>query len=343
MNHSNDQLMIILKSSLSDIIAGFILLMISILVYLDMFSILRNPIFSGILALIFLYLAAISSNPREYPDTKNRLLNLDLNAVIVGVSLLVVSILGIVGRFEVTRYFLLPLIPGLLLMAVAISRLYLKASNSSVTIERIDPCGIVGGEALVLYSLLLYMDMTSIAWSPIFPLLISIVLYTALFIDIIPLIRSNQTGMENTKVWLSEIDEKIIFLRHEFESIKSQYDDPRVNMSLERISAIQASVAKLREINESLKTDAATINNTKYTESINIPPTTTPSSIKPETDPSEIATEMKSNDLEDRVGIKTSDEIFYENILKEFDMHEMSDIIKEARELRKSINIRKKD
>ena len=343
MNHSNDQLMIILKSSLSDVIAGFLLLMISILVYLNMFSILRDPIFSGILALIFLYLAAISSNQKEYPDIKNRLLNLDLNAVIVGVSLLVVSILGIIGRFEVTRYFLLPLIPGLLLMAVAISRSILKASNSSVTIERIDPCGIVGGEALVLYSLLLYMDMTSLAWSPIFPLLISIVLYTALFIDIIPLIRSNQTGMENTKVWLSEIDEKIIFLRHEFESIKSQYDDPRVNMSLERISAIQASVAKLREINESLKTDAAIIKNTEYTESINIPPTTTPSSIKPETDPSEIATEMKSNDLEDRVGIKTSDEIFYENILKEFDMHEMSDIIKEARELRKSINIRKKD
>ncbi len=343
MNHSNDQLMVILKSSLSDIIAGFILLMISILIYLDMSSILRNPIFSGILAFIFLYLAGISLNSSEYPDTKDRLLNLDLNAVIVGESLLVVFILGIAGQSEVTHYFLLPLIPGLLLMAVAISRSILKASDLNVTIERIDPCGIVGGEALVLYSLLLYMDLTSLAWSPIFPLFISIALYTALFIDVIPLIRINQAGIKNAKVWLHEIDEKIIFLRHEFESIKSHSDDPRVNTSLERISAIQASVAKLREINESLKTDAAIIKNTEYTESINIPPTTTSSSIKPETKPSEIAMEMKSDDLEDLVSSKTSDEIFYENILKEFDMGGMSDIIKEARELRKSIISQKKD
>lgn len=130
--------MVILKSSLSDIIAGFILLMISILIYLDMFSILRNPIFSGILAFIFLYLAGISLNSSEYPDTIDRLLNLDLNAVIVGESLLVVFILGIAGQSEVTHYFLLPLIPGLLLMAVAISRSILKASDLNVTIERID-------------------------------------------------------------------------------------------------------------------------------------------------------------------------------------------------------------
>ncbi|HUW68024.1 MAG TPA: hypothetical protein VMW20_08235 [Candidatus Nanoarchaeia archaeon] len=147
---------------------------------------------------------------------------------------------------KLVRNVAFPLVPGVLLMVVAISIIYLKAYSKKVKINRIDPCGIVGGELLIFYAVLLHLDFTALIWSQIFPIFVSATLYTALFIDVLALAKSNQSGITDVTIWLDEIDEKISYVRTEFDSIKLVHDDPQLSKSLERLVELQKKLMQLK-------------------------------------------------------------------------------------------------
>lgn len=353
MNNLNKELMDIVKISLSDIIAGFFLIIISVFVHFEMFPVLRNPVFNAVLGILFLAVAYVSSNIKEQSNNTERILNIDLNGITVGIFLLVVSVLGVTGDFGVVRNFLFPLIPGAILILIATSRLYVRATRTDINIRRIEPCGIVGGEVLVFYSVLLYLDMTSLAWSPIFPLFVSAALFTIVFIDVMPQIRSHETGIKNAVVWLDDIEEKISRLKSEFESIKLDENNPDVLESIERLNAIYGSLIELKEINDYMKQRQITPEFFEIPTPVAPLPTafsaseptveTVDAGLKAPDKSVKLGMEMKSNELEDLVGTQNNDEVFYENLQKEFDMHGLSDLIREAKEMRKSINAQRND
>lgn len=337
-NNSSGQIKNIVRASLSDILAGFILLIVSIFIYLDMFYVLRSPIFNAFLGILFLYLAFINLNFRKYHTNTEKLLNSDLNGIIVGLTLLIISIIGAFSHMELVRNVAFPLVPGVLLMVVAISRIYLKAY--SVKIERIDPCGIVGGELLIFYAVLLYLDFTALIWSPIFPIFVSATLYTALFIDVLALAKSNQSGITDITIWLEEIGEKISDVRTEFESIKLAHDDPQLSKSLERLVELQKKLMQLKAMTAYQMSE--TPSQCELIELIDTPLTgaiknDTKSVKKVSSKEDDSIRNIEPGDLKELIGHSNSDEIFYENIMKEFELAGMSDIIKEVKEMRNSL------
>jgi hypothetical protein len=341
-NNSSGQIKNIVKTSLSNIIAGFILLIVSIFIYLDMFDVIRNPIFNASLGILFLYLAFINFNFNKYHTNTEKLFNSDLNGIIVGLSLLIISIIGALGHMEIVRNVAFPLVSGVLLMVVAVSRIYFKAYSNKVKINRIDPCGIVGGELLIFYAVLLYLDFTALIWSPVFPIFVSAALYTALFIDVIALTRSNQSGINDVTIWLDEIGEKISDIRIEFESIKLAHDDPQLSKSLERLVELQKKLMQLKAMTASQiaetpsKGELTDLIDTKQTgktkhDKIHV------EKVKVSTKPDDSLSNIEPSDLKELIGHNSSDEIFYENLMKEFELSGMSDIIKEVKEMRNSL------
>lgn len=204
--------------SISDLIAGITLILVSAIVFLDMFYILRNPIFSGIIGILFFLAAICSFNLNKYRTNRERFLNSDLNSMIAAIALLFISILGVTGHFEMVRSYLFPLIPGFLLLIVGFSRIYLKARDSKIVITRIDPVGTVGGEVLVFYSILLYMDMTALAWSPVFPLIIVGAFITTYFLSSL-----SQVDKEHSRIH-EEIDVAKDVLEDSIGAITQKYE-----------------------------------------------------------------------------------------------------------------------
>jgi hypothetical protein len=339
-NNSSGQIKNIVRASLSDILAGFILLIVSIFIYLDMFYVLRSPIFNAFLGMLFLYLAFINLNFRKYHTNTEKLLNIDLSGIIVGLTLLIISIIGAFSHMEIVRNVAFPLVPGVLLMVVAISRTYLKASSKKVKIDRIDPCGIVGGELLIFYAVLLYLDFTALIWSPIFPIFISATLYTALFIDVLALAKSNQSGITDMTIWLDEIGEKISDVRTEFESIKLANDDPQLSKSLERLVELQKKLMQLKAMTASQMSE--TPSQGELIELIDTPLTGAikndkKSVKKVSSKEDDSIRNIEPGDLKELIGHSSSDEIFYENLMTEFELAGMSDLIKEVKEMRNSL------
>lgn len=329
MNESNGSIMDVLKASISDVIAGLVLIGVSVIIYYDMHDILRNPLFNAALGLMFLFLAYYRIFKSKNLDRKEKILNYDFNGIIAGLSLLVVSMLGFTGNFDIVRHFIFPLIPGVLLMLIAISKTVYKAKNPGINIS-IDPCGIVGSEALLLYSLLLYLNYKSLAWSAVFPLFVSMALFVALLIDVLPLLISSKIGIHNATIWLRDVESEISNLRHEFESVKLNYDDPHVKKSLERLNSIYNTLVQIKEINDYIRQSAVTpdyFDQEKLVESITDEIDLT----------NKLPTEMEPNELEALIVGKSSDQILYENLEKEFDREGLGSIIKEAREMRKAI------
>lgn len=364
MDISDSQFKHNIKSSLSDITAGFILIIVSILVYFEMFYVLRDPFLNLTLGLLFLFIAYISTDLEEFDNRKEKLLNFDFNGLILGLTLLVVSALGIMGQINLIRMFFFPLIPGFLLIFVAFTRIYIKTTNPSVTINRMGISGLMGGGILLLYSLLLYADLPSLAWNPLFPVLIAVVLYLVMYVNVIPEVKTHEEGMHNVVVWMEDIEDKIANVWQEFESVKFNYKDPEFQKSLEHLDVIYNSLIQIKEINDYVKQSmildeeealANASNNpdgpidiSKLGEGI-IPqepeiefeePVKSVKSTLQSSEFMKLPTEMDSNELESLVS-KTaeqilSDKTFQENLQKEFDSEGLSSIIKEAREMRDS-------
>lgn len=366
MDISDSQFKHNIKSSLSDITAGFILIIVSILVYFEMFYVLRDPFLNLTLGLLFLFIAYISTDLEEFDNRKEKLLNCDFNGLILGLTLLVVSALGIIGQINLIRLFFFPLIPGFLLIFVAFTRIYVKINDPSVTINRMSISGLMGGGILLIYSLLLYADLPSMAWNPLFPVLIAVVLYLVMYVNVIPEVKTHEEGMHNVVVWMEDIEEKIANVWQEFESVKFNYKDPEFQKSLEHLDVIYNSLIQIKEINDYVKQsmmldeEEALANASENTggpvdisrlgEGI-IEPEPEPEieivepskSVKDALNASEfmkLPTEMDSNELESLVSRTAeqilSDKTFQENLQKEFDSEGLGNIIKEAREMRDS-------
>ena len=100
-----------------------------------------------------------------------------------------------------------------LLIFVAFTRIYVKINDPSVTINRMSISGLMGGGILLLYSLLLYAELPSMAWNPLFPVLIAVVLYLVMYVNVIPEVKTHEEGMHNVVVWMEDIEEKIANVR----------------------------------------------------------------------------------------------------------------------------------
>lgn len=353
-----------IKTSLSDITAGFILIIVSVLVYFEMFYVLRDPFLNVTLGLLFLFMAYISTDLEEFDNQKEKLLNFDFNGLILGLTLLGVSVLGFIGHINLIREFFFPLIPGFLLIMVAFARIYVKTTDPQVTINRMGISGLLGGGILILYSLLLYADLPSLAWNPLFPVMIAGVLYLVMYANVIPEVKTHEEGMHNVVIWMEDIEEKIANVWKEFESVKFNYKDPEFQKSLEHLDVIYNSLIQIKEINDYVKQSVMLdeeeaeanrsvnigdpVDISKLGEGI-IPPEPEIEFEGPEmsvkstlqsSDFMKLPTEMDSNELESLVS-KTaeqilSDKTFQENLQKEFDSEGLSTIIKEAREMRDS-------
>lgn len=344
MDNSNERLMDVVSASLSNIAAGIVLIIFTVLAYLDMFSLLRNPLFTGALALVFLITSYVSMESEKNQFGGSVLLNLDLNGIIAGLSLLAVSIVSAMGHFGVVRHFLFPLIPGIILMASAFGRSFLKASNPNLAITRTDPCTILGGQILVLYSVLLYMGLASFTWSPLFPLLVAGALYTTLFMEVLPHLANSSQDLRNVAVWMAEIEEKAYNLRREFEYIKQNRGGLDIDASLERLNIIQKAVAQLKELSGSIMLGEVTrpaleIQRGVPTQHVVTKPAKTGWNMSSEEMP---GVDIESHELESLVHPKTTEELFYESIQKEIDVHGLRSIIKEAKEMRESMYAQRK-
>ncbi|MBW6518584.1 MAG: hypothetical protein K0A89_11185 [ANME-2 cluster archaeon] len=344
MDNSNERLIDVVSASLSNITAGIVLIIFTVLVYLDMFSLLRNPLFTGFLGLVFFITSYVSMESEKNQHSGSALLNLDLNGIIAGVSLLAVSIAGAAGHFEVVRNFLFPLIPGVILMTAAFARSFIKASYPNLPITRTDPCTILGGQILILYSILLYMGLASFTWSPLFPLLVAGALYTTLFMEVLPHLANSSQDIHNVAVWMAEIEEKAYNLRREFEYIKLNSGDLDIDASLERLNIIQKAVAQLKELSGSIMLGevaqpALEIQRAIPIQHVVTKPTKTGWNMNPE---SMQAVEIESHELESLVQPRTTEELFYESIQKEIDVHGLRSIIKEAKEMRESMYAQRK-
>lgn len=362
MDISDSQFRHNIKSSLSDITAGFILIIVSILVYFEMFYVLRDPFLNLTLGLLFLFIAYISTDLEEFDNFKEKFLNFDFNGLILGLTLLTVSGLGIIGQINLIRMFFFPLIPGFLLIIVAFARIYCKINESRITINRMSISGFLGGGILLFYSLLLYVDLPSLAWNPLFPVLIAGILYLVMYINVIPEVKTHEEGMHNVVVWMEDIEEKIANVWKEFESVKFNYKDPEFQKSLEHLDTIYNSLIQIKEINDYVKQsmmldeEEAFVNASKNIggpvdishlgEGIIEPE---PEIVRPKKSVKEalnasdfikLPTEMDSKELESLVSRTAeqilSDKTFQENLQKEFDSEGLSGIIKEAREMRNS-------
>ena len=344
MDNSNERLIDVVSASLSNITAGIVLIIITVLVYLDMFSLLRNPLFTGSLALVFFITSYVSMESEKTQQSGSSFLNLDINGIIAGLTLLAVSILAAVGHFEVVRHFLFPLIPGVVLMAFAFGRAFIKTSDLNIGIKRTDPCTILGGQILILYSILLYMGLASITWSPMFPLLVAGALYTTLFMEVLPHLATSSQDIHNVAVWMAEIEEKAYNLRREFESIKLDRGDLDIDASIERLNTIQKAVGQLKELSGSIMLGevaqpALEIQKVVPTQHVVTKPTKTGWNMPSE---NTLDVEIESDDLESLVQPRTTEEMFYESIQKEIDVHGLRSIIKEAKEMRESMYAQRK-
>jgi len=344
MDNSNEKLIDVVSASLSNITAGIVLIIITVLVYLDMFSLLRNPLFTGSLALVFFITSYVSMESEKNQHSGSSLLNLDLNGIIAGLTLLAVSILGAVGHFEVVRHFLFPLIPGVVLIGFAFGRAFIKTSDSNIGITRTDPCTILGGQILIIYSILLYMGLASITWSPMFPLLVAGALYTTLFMEVLPHLATSSQNIHNVTVWMAEIEEKAYNLRREFESIKLDRGDLDIDASLERLNTIQKAVGQLKELSGSIiqgkvAQPALEIQKVVPNQHVVTKPTKTGWNMPSE---NTLDVEIESHELESLVQPRTTEEMFYESIQKEIDVHGLRSIIKEAKEIRESMYAQRK-
>jgi len=362
MDISDSQFRHNIKSSLSDITAGFILIIVSILVYFEMFYVLRDPFLNLTLGLLFLFIAYISTDLEGFDNFKEKFLNFDFNGLILGLTLLTVSALGIIGQINLIRMFFFPLIPGSLLILVAFARIYFKINEPNIAINRMSISGSLGGVILLLYSLLLYVDLPSLAWNPLFPVLIAGILYLVMYANVIPEVKTHEEGMHNVVVWMEDIEEKIANVWKEFESVKFNYRDPEFQKSLEHLDVIYNSLIQIKEINDYVKQSmmldeeealANASNNiggpvdiSRLGEGIIEPE---PVEVRPKKSVKEalnasefmkLPTEMDSKELESLIS-RTADQIlsdktFQENLQKEFDSEGLSSIIKEAREMRDS-------
>ncbi|MCG7850066.1 MAG: hypothetical protein MIO93_12945 [ANME-2 cluster archaeon] len=344
MDNSNERLIDVVSASLSNITTGIVLIIITVLVYLDMFSLLRNPLFTGSLALVFFIISYVSMESEKNQQSGSVFLNLDLNGIIAGLSLLAVSILAVVGHFEVVRHFLFPLIPGVVLMTFAFGRAFIKTSDPNIGIIRTDPCTILGGQILILYSILLYMGLASITWSPIFPLLVAGALYTTLFMEVLPHLATRSQDIHQVAVWMAEIEDKAYNLKREFESIKLNRGDLDIEASLERLNTIQKAVSQLKELSGSIMLGevaqpALEIQKVVPTQHVVTKPTKTEWNM-PDENTLDVA--IESHELESLVQPRTTEEMFYESIQKEIDVHGLRSIIKEAKEMRESMYAQRK-
>lgn len=341
MDNSSERLIDVISASLSNITAGIVLIIITVLVYLEMFSLLRHPLFTGFLAMVFFITAYLSMVSEKNHINKSSPLNLDLNGIIAGISLSAVSILGSIGHFEVVRNFLFPLIPGVVLVTVALGRAFVKTSGPNNGIQRTDPCTILGGQILILYAILLYLGYASVTWSPVFPMFVAAALYTTLFMEVLPHLAASSQDVHNIAVWMAEIEEKAYNLRIEFESIKINRDDPNLAESLDRLNTIQRAVAQLKELSGSIMLGEVAQPGLEIQKVTTGHVVTKPSNADWNM-PDAQALGIEGNELEDLIRPKTTEEIFYENIQKEIDVHGLGTIIKEAKEMRESMYAQRK-
>lgn len=196
-----------------DIIAGIFLLVTSILIHTDKLSILRDPMYAGILSIIFLGISA----ERILAEKSIKGLVSTLNGLLIGVGLLFVSLLIYHQQWMIIRHYILPLSIGLLLLFFTTLDF---TATSILHRSRVDLCGIIGGEALILYSYLLYIKELYIAWNPLYPAALGTTLLTVIMVDWVNTAYSIE--YQDLQKTMQDFNGRIITMRSELQTLQAK-------------------------------------------------------------------------------------------------------------------------
>jgi len=202
-----------LRRYILDIIAGISLLVTSILAHIDKLSILRDPMYAGILSIIFLGISA----ERILAEKSTKGLVSTLNGLLIGVGLLFVSLLIYHQQWMIIRHYLLPLSISLLLLFFTALDF---AATSIIHRSRVDICGIIGGEALILYSYLLYIKELYIAWNPLYPAALGTTLLTVIMIDWVN--TAYNIEYQDLQKTMQDFNGRITTLRGELQTLQAK-------------------------------------------------------------------------------------------------------------------------
>lgn len=213
--------------NVTSITAGVALLLISLLMYLNEISIIRNFIFSAILGSIFLIIVLIKLKFLQ-------LEKLDIDGIIIGISLIIVSVLIYFGKWEIIRTWSFWMIISILLLGTAMWG-----------IKKGNLCSLIGGEALLLYSFLLYFDTVKIIWNFVFIGVLAVALITLSMAEYISNMSKNHSILYvDIEQKIQKIEKKIANLHLELDNLHSNNISTEKEKILKELEKVRTSIQK---------------------------------------------------------------------------------------------------
>ena len=157
--------------------AGLSLILISILVAIGRFDILRSFVFAGFLGIAFLLISCWRILTGRY-DRDNPIKYVNKYGIVLSASLFAVSIMILFDAWGPIRNGWLPIMVGILFIIIASYDTAKQIKSPGDALTHINVASIIGGELLILYGILLHYGQVDIIWSPLYSGVFAIVLCT---------------------------------------------------------------------------------------------------------------------------------------------------------------------
>lgn len=312
----------ILEHSIVNIIIGVSLFVVAALVQLNKWNVLKNPVFSAAVGAIILLTIAIKFQQKRLEILPALKQFTEINGVIIGISLLIVSLLSFAGRYDIIRHFAFPFVIGVVMLVVtAVNFMKVVVTPKNIH-RRFDPAGLVGGEALLLYSLLLFYDATDIAWSAMFPAVLGVAIFTSITIErVYAFSIEYTTSREGLHKSISDIEANITSLRTELEILKKQEAGPFSSRGHDELARLESELGNISGLSESLSSgETELVTSEKIVEE-----------------------QLSSSELSGLVGANDMDTLLADRMKTEIDNEGIGDIIREAQKIKAEFDRRRKD
>ncbi|HIH44238.1 MAG TPA: hypothetical protein HA257_03915 [Candidatus Methanoperedenaceae archaeon] len=312
----------ILEHSIVNIIIGVSLFVVSALVQLNRWNVLKNPVFPAAIGAIILLTIAVKFQQKRLKFLPALKQFKEINGFIVGISLLIVALLSLAGRYDIIRHFAFPFIIGIVMLVVtAVNFMAVMATPRNIH-RRFDPAGLVGGEALVLYSLLLFYDAKDIAWSAMFPAVMGVAIFTSITIErVYAFSIEYTTSREGLNKSITDIEKNILSLRTELDILKKHEAGSLSSRGYDTLIRLESDLGDIRGMSESLSIDG-----TQHAVIEKI-----------------VEEQLSSSELSGLVGARDADTLLSDRMKTEIDSEGIGDIIREAQKIKAEFDRRRKD
>lgn len=158
-------------------VAGLSLILISILVAANRFDIIRNFVFAGFLAIAFLLISCWRILIGRY-DHDDPIKSINMYGITLSASLFVVSTMILFDAWGPIRNGGMPVLVGIVFVIIASYDTAKQMNNPGDVLTHTNVASIISGELLILYGILLHYGQVDIIWSPIYSGIFAIVLCT---------------------------------------------------------------------------------------------------------------------------------------------------------------------